>query len=136
MPGTECHMPAKRPAVRRAKPIEKPSNVNAIAVMTLVSGIVNLVGSLGVTFSFALTLFGLICVPITLLPALLGIFEILYAVKLMANPPQAVKPGRTLAIFEIVTFLYLNIISGVIGILALTMYTDPEVEAYFEAVSK
>jgi hypothetical protein len=47
-----------------------------------------------------------------------------------------VKPGRTLAIFEIVTFLYLNIISGVIGILALTMYTDPEVEAYFEAVSK
>jgi hypothetical protein len=128
--------PTKRPAIRRAKPIEKPSNVNAIAVMTLISGILNLVGSISVTFAFAISLFGLICVPFTLLPAVLGIFEILYAVRLMANPPQAVKPGRTLAILEIVTFVYLNIVSGVIGILALTMYTDPEVEAYFEAVKE
>ena len=78
---------------------------------------------------------GIICAPITILPAILGIFEILYGVKLLSNPPQPVKPSQAIAILEIVTFIYLNVISGVIGILALTMYSDPEVKAYFEAVN-
>lgn len=129
-------MPAKRPAIRKAKPIVKPNNVNAIGVMTLVSGIVNIITGFGVSFTLVLSIFSLVCVPFTLLPAVLGVFEVLYGLKLMANPPRPAQPGKAIAILEIATFLYLNIISGVIGILALTMYTDPEVQEYFEAVNK
>jgi hypothetical protein len=116
--------------------IERPSNVNAIGTMTIVSGVVNLVGSLLVSFTVAITLFGLICVPITLLPAALGVFEILYGVKLLHNPPQPVRQSKTIAWLQIATFIYLNLISGVIGLLALTMYTDPEVEAYFAKLNR
>lgn len=134
------------PAVRKARPsvaktalakksVERPSNVNAIGTMTIVSGALNLVGGLGVSFTLGITLFGLVCLPITLLPAVLGVFEILYGAKLLHNPPQPVKPSKTIAILQIVTFIYLNVVSGVIGLLAMTMYTDPEVEKYFESIN-
>ncbi|MCW5873298.1 MAG: hypothetical protein KIS88_01495 [Anaerolineales bacterium] len=115
----------------------KPSNVNAIGVMNLVSGAVNILFGGGLTIAVVLGtfFFGLICLPLTIAPVALGIFEVLYGVKLMANPPQPVKPAKAIAIAQILSFVFLNVISGVIGILSLTMYTDPEVEAYFEAVN-
>lgn len=124
------------PSKKKALP-EKPSNVNAIGVMNLVSGAINILVGGGLTISIVLgTLFlGVVCLPLTIAPAVLGVFEVLYGVKLMANPPQPVKPSKAIAIAQIITFLYLNVVSGVIGILSLTMYTDPEVEAYFEALN-
>jgi 4-hydroxybenzoate polyprenyltransferase len=124
-------------SITKSSNSERPSNVKAIAVMSIISGAINIVGAFGVTVAIVLgTLFlGIICAPITILPAILGVFEILYGVKLLSNPPQPVKPSQAIAIFEIVTFLYLNVISGVIGILALTMYNDPEVKAYFERIN-
>ena len=121
----------------KTKTAERPSNVNAIAIMTIISGAINIVGALGVTLAVVLGTFflGIICAPITILPAILGVFEVLYGVKLLSNPPQPVKPSQAIAILEIVTFVYLNVISGVIGILALTMYSDPELKAYFETVN-
>ncbi len=130
-------MPTQKNSITKSNASERPSNVNAIAVMTIISGAINIVGAFGVTIAVVLGTFflGIICAPITILPAILGIFEILYGVKLLSKPPQPVKPSQAIAIFEIVTFLYLNVISGVIGILALTMYTDPEVKAYFERIN-
>jgi 4-hydroxybenzoate polyprenyltransferase len=124
-------------SITKSSNSERPSNVKAIAVMSIISGAINIVGAFGVTVAIVLgTLFlGIICAPITILPAILGVFEILYGVKLLSNPPQPVKPSQAIAIFEIVTFLYLNVISGVVGILALTMYNDPEVKAYFERIN-
>jgi hypothetical protein len=132
---TKKAAPSKR-TPRPARPkVERPSNINAIGIMTLVSGVLNLTGSVVGTLAVAISLVGLVCVPFTLLPGVLGLFEILYGLKLLANPPQPVRPSRAIAGFQIATFIYLNIVSGVIGILALTLYTDPEVEQYFEAIN-
>jgi len=122
---------------KKQTPLEKPSNVNAIGVMNLVSGAVNILAGGALTISVVLGTFflGLVCLPLTIAPVVLGIFEVLYGVKLMANPPQPVKPAKAIAIAQILSFIYLNVISGVIGILSLTMYTDPEVEAYFERIN-
>lgn len=117
------------------KRIERPSNINALGIMTIVSGAVNIVASLGLSFTVAITLFGLICLPITLLPTILGIFEVLYGTKLLANPPRPVRPSKVIAIFEIITFLFLNVISGVVGILALVFYSDPQTKVYFETIN-
>lgn len=69
-------MPTQKTSIIKSSASERPSNVNAIAVMTIISGGINLVASLGITFGVAITLIGLICVPITILPAILGVFEI------------------------------------------------------------
>ena len=92
---------------------QKPTLVNVIAWMTLASGIVNLFWGLGLSLT------------------VLGIFEIIYAAKLLSNPPQAVQPSTTIAILEIVCILALNVFSVVVGILALVFYNDLTVRDYF-----
>ncbi|MEX1071457.1 MAG: hypothetical protein WEC37_02425 [Anaerolineales bacterium] len=124
-------------AIKKAavKGIEKPSNVTALGVLNIVSGVINIVASLSITFGLAISLVGLICVPVTILPAILGVFEILYGIKLLATPPQPMRPLQAIAICQLITFLYLNVVSGVVGILALVFYSDPEVKAYFESIN-
>ena len=112
---------------------ESPSLVKTIAVMTLINGIINVLWGLGVTAGVVLgTLFiGLICAPVTILPTILGIFEMIYALKLLANPPQPVQPSTSIAILEILTVLAGNVFSMIVGILALVFYNDPQVKEYF-----
>jgi hypothetical protein len=112
---------------------QKPTLVNVIAWMTLASGIVNLFWGLGVSLTVLVSTigFGLICLPLTILPTILGIFEIIYAAKLLSTPPQAVRPSTNLAILEIVCILAGNIFSVVVGILALVFYNDLTVRDYF-----
>lgn len=109
----------------------KPTLVNVIAWMTLASGIVNLFWGLGLSLTGLLSIIGIICVPILILPTILGIFEIIYAAKLLSNPPQAVRPAITIAILEIACFIVGNIFSVVVGILALVFYNDLAVRDYF-----
>ena len=116
---------------------QRPGTVTAIAIMTLVNGILNIMWSLGVTVSVVIGTvgIGLICVPITILPGVLGIFEIIYGTKLLAVPPKPVQPSQTIAILEICCILVGNVISVVVGILALVFYSQPEVKAYFAEIN-
>jgi hypothetical protein len=110
---------------------QKPTLVNVIAWMTLASGIVNIIWGLGASGTALATVIGIICIPITILPTILGVFEIMYAAKLLSNPPQAVPPSTNLAVFEIACVLVGNIFAMVVGILALVFYNDQIVRDYF-----
>jgi hypothetical protein len=117
---------------------QKPGMVQAILIMTLVNGILNILYGLGVTLAIVLGTFfvGIICAPITILPVVLGVFEIIYAVKLLANPPQPVKPSQAIAILEIINVITGNIISAVVGVLALVFYSDMKVKNYFARLNQ
>ncbi len=118
-------------------PLEKPGMVTALGVLTLVSGIINILTGLGLTGGLVLGTFGigLLCAPITVLPAILGVFEILYAIKILANPPVPVQFSQTIAILEICCILFGNVIALVVGILALVFYSDAQVRGYFDALN-
>jgi hypothetical protein len=109
----------------------KPSLVNIVAWTTLASGIVNLGWGLAISFFAAITIVGLCCVPLTILPAILGIFEIIYAAKLLSVPPQPVRPAINLAVLEVVCILTGNVFSMIVGIISLIFYNDPAVKDYF-----
>ena len=111
--------------------LQKPTLVNVIAWMTLASGIVNLFWGLGLSLTVLVTIVGIVCIPFAILPTVLGIFEIIYAAKLLSNPPQAVQPSTNIAILEIVCILAGNIFAVVVGILALVFYNDLTVRDYF-----
>lgn len=110
---------------------QKPTLVNVIAWTTLASGIVNLVWGLAASGTALATLIGIICTPITILPTILGIFEIIYAAKLLSNPPQTVLPSTNIAVFEIACILTGNVFAMVVGILSLVFYNDQIVKDYF-----
>ncbi|MEN4010724.1 MAG: hypothetical protein AB1453_12620 [Chloroflexota bacterium] len=115
----------------------KPGMVTTLGVMTLVSGILNILTGLGITFAVAVSTLGigLLCAPITFLPGILGVFEILYAIKILANPPTPVQFSQTIAILEILTILVGNVVALIVGILALVFYNDPQVREYFARIN-
>ncbi len=116
-------------------PDQKPGLFTAIAVMTLTSGIINLFWGFIASATALGTIIGVICLPITILPTILGVFEIIYAAKLLSAQPEPVKPSQSIAVFEILTFLIGNIFSMVVGILTLIFYNDQSVKGYFARIN-
>lgn len=116
-------------------PNQKPGLFTAIAVMTLTSGIINLFWGFIASATALSTIVGVVCLPLTILPTILGIFEIIYAAKLLSTQPEPVQPSQSIAIFEIAMVLGFNIFSMVVGILALIFYNDQTVKEYFAQVN-
>jgi hypothetical protein len=116
-------------------PNQKPGLFTTIAVMTLTSGIINLFWGFIASATALGTIVGVVCLPITILPTILGVFEIIYAAKLLSAQPEPVQPSQTIAILEILTFLIGNIFSMVVGILALIFYNDVIVKEYFARIN-
>jgi len=116
----------------------KPGPLTAIGVLTLVNGIVNIFWGLIATGAIVLgTLgFGILCAPLTILPSLLGIFEVIYGVRLLADPIKpGVRPSTAIAILQIICVLWLNFLSPIVGILALVFYNDSTVKQYFQQIN-
>ncbi len=109
----------------------KPGKVQAIAIMTLVSGILDILLGLGVAGGLLWTV---VCWPIAAYPITLGILEVIYASKLLSSLPNPVQPARYIAIMQICNILFGAVHSLVIGILALVFYDDLEVKAYFASL--
>ena len=116
---------------------QKPGKVQALAIMTLINGALNIVYALGATLAIVLgTLgIGLLCAPVTILPAVLGVFEILWAIKLLSDPPQPVQPSQVIPILEISCILTGNVVSLVVGILSLVFQNELEVKRYFAEIN-
>src|SRR5687768_7951552 len=110
---------------------QKPTLVQVIAWMTLASGIVNLFWGIIASLTALATIVGVVCIPLTILPTILGVFELIYAAKLLSNPAQPVLPSTNIAVLEIATILVGNVFSMVVGILALVFYNDLVVKDYF-----
>ena len=114
---------------------QKPTLVHVIAWTTLASGITNLFWGFAASGTALATVIGVFCIPLTILPTVLGVFELIYAAKLFSNPPQAIKPSTNIAVLEIACLLVGNVFSMAVGILSLVFYNDTEVKDYFAGLN-
>jgi hypothetical protein len=122
----------------------KPGKIQIISILSLVNGIINILYGIFLIIGFLTfgvstlgvgLILGIICCPLSIAPIVLGIFEILYASKLMSNPPRPVQPGKTIAILDIVCIIFGNMLSLAAGIVMLVMYNDPEVLDWFDELN-
>ncbi|MBN1439559.1 MAG: hypothetical protein JW929_09130 [Anaerolineales bacterium] len=119
------------------RPLRKPARLTAIAVMTLISGLLNLFWSLPLflvlsAFGILTFPFGCICIPLGFCPLILGSLEILYAAKLLRNPiSPKVRPAYHIAVLEILGALFGNVFALIAGIASLIFYNDREVRRAF-----
>lgn len=132
-PASPATAPAALPPTATGS--DKPGLVTALAILTLVSGMINIMAGLGAAIGMALSVVLLCIAPLGLLPIVLGVFEMLYAIKLLSSLPQPVRPNQTIAILEICCFLFGNILSCAVGVVALVFYSEPAVKTYFAKVN-
>jgi len=114
--------------------LQRPGLVTVLATLTMASGILNLLASLAITTLIVIGTIGIgliICAPITLLPAVLGVFEIIYAARLLSEVELPPPPNYILAYFEIAALLFANLITLAVGVIAFVIYNDNEVKEYF-----
>jgi hypothetical protein len=129
--------PAASPIPQRGK----PGKVQALAIMTLIDGILNIVV---IGFGWGLVILGsaftgvglimLLCCPLPIYAIVLGILEIIAATQLLPEPAKVKEFPKYLAIMQIINVISGGIFSIVIGILALVFANDPEVVAYLQSV--
>lgn len=112
----------------------KPGKVTTVGILMLISGILNLIAALSWSVGALFTIVGIICIPVTVLPGILGIFEIIYAGKLLSTGSMPKLGGlQIISGLEIASMLFGNIFSAVLGIVNLVFVSDSEVQNYLAA---
>jgi hypothetical protein len=98
--------------------------------MPIISGVINILAAIVLTVLIVFGTFGigLVCAPLFLVPFILGIFEIIYGVSLNNNKA---KNTMVIAILEICSLLWGNVVSAIMGVLMLVFSNDPQVKEYF-----
>lgn len=113
----------------------KPAKVQTIAILVLINGILNIVWGGILALLGVISLVGILCAPVLILPMILGVFELIYALNLLAEPPKVKEPSQAIAILEICDILFLNIFGVVVGVLSLIFINEEEVKAYFDSLA-
>lgn len=121
--------------------MDKPGKIQIISILSLINGIINILYGIALIIGFLTfgistlgigLIFGIICCPLSIAPIILGIFEVVYASKLINTPPKPVQPAKTIAILDIVSIIFGNVLSMAAGIVLLVLYNDPEVQSWFD----
>lgn len=115
-----------------------PGKVQALGIMHLIGGILNIIMSLFWAFYGLFTgamTFGIglaFCCPVfILLPV--AILELISGFKHLSSDHTGLKAPRTTGFLEIASILGCSTISMIFGILTLVFLSDPEVEAYYQS---
>ena len=123
-------------------PNVKPGKVQAIAIMTLVGGILAILASLAwatYVIIFGMLSFGLLCVfivfPIYQLTA--GIILTVRGSKMLGKNPQAAySSAKSSAILQIICIICCDVFNLVMGIVSLVNQGDPQVRTYMQLPAK
>jgi len=119
--------------------IEKPGKATAIAINTLVGGILALLLGIGGIFGYFLFVLGTIGVglclfPIILLPIyslVLGVMALIKGIQLLGSDPiPAYETAKTTSVMQIVNIICGDGLNTTLGILNLVFLNDPEVKEW------
>jgi hypothetical protein len=115
-------------------PQPKPAKVQTIGILMLISGAVNITIGLGIVAGFLLSIILICCIPVAALPLALGIFEVIYGIRLIGSGQEPVKRDtlQTVAILETASILGSNMVAFLVGVVNLLLLNDPEVTGYFK----
>lgn len=129
--------PANNPYPPNVPPASaRPGKVTTVGILMLISGILNLIAALSWSVGAVFTVVGIICVPVTILPGILGIFEVIYAGKLLSSGSMPKLSGlQIISGLEIASMIFGNVFSAVLGIVNLVFVSDAEVQNYLAAHS-
>jgi hypothetical protein len=127
-----------RPSRRGRRGADRPGKVQAIAIMTLVGGIIATLNALAILAYFGMTAvmtlgLGLLCClwPGPYYGLVIGILAIIKGSQLMGQDARSLPPPKGIAIMMIVNIVNFDVVNCTLGIIILVFCGDPEVEEFF-----
>jgi hypothetical protein len=121
-------VPADPPLVAQpAVPLvaEVPGKVQAVAILTIIGGIVAIL----ITAAYVVSCVGMLWLP-WIYSLVLGILALARGVKIV-NGTRPVPSPKTVAIMQIINIINADVINLVLGIVTLVLLSDEEVARYF-----
>jgi hypothetical protein len=107
---------------------ERPGKVQAIAIMTLIGGILATIISVG----FMITVYGL-CWPGTYYGLVVGIMGIVKGSQLLGQNAADQPPPSGLAVMQIINIINCDWVNLTLGIITLVFLGDEEVKSFFRS---
>lgn len=117
-------------APRRRRHREKPGKVQAIAIMTLIGGILALLYGLSLLGFGVASCIGLLW-PGTYYALVLGIMGVIRGSQLLGDKAYKESPPQGIAIMMIINVINCDLMNLTLGILVLVFLGDEEVKDYF-----
>jgi len=116
-------------------PPAKPALLQATAILALISGILHLIGCVGLVIGLTIAglgSFGIACLflPLAALPLAMGVIEVRYALALLSEPLHVERLNRTLAIVQVCLILFGNVLALAAGVVGLVADSDRAVQDY------
>jgi predicted Zn finger-like uncharacterized protein len=115
---------------RRVRREEKPGKVQAIAIMTLIGGIISLLLGLSYLVTGVMTCIFLAW-PGIYYALVLGIMGLIKGIQLMGDKAYKESPPQGIAIMMIINVINCDFINLALGIVVLVFLGDEEVKDYF-----
>jgi hypothetical protein len=141
MPSTPLTIPAVVPvaAVAPAGQPIKPGKLQAVAIMTLVGGIIGVLVGLTYGCYFSLVTlatfgFGVVLMVLPLYALIFGIMAIIRGSQMLGpNSLPAFKSAKSIAIMQIINIICCDVLNLIMGIINLVFLNDPEVREYLRS---
>jgi hypothetical protein len=119
---------------RRRRSSQRPGKVQAIAVMTLIGGILACLVGLHWVVAWGAATMGLCCLwPGGYYSLVIGILGIIKGSNLLGKDAHLLPPPKGMAVMMIINIVNGDVANLVMGIIILVFLNDPEVEGWYQS---
>lgn len=109
----------------------KPGSIQAVAVIWIISGILTIIWGFGLVLAALASLVGIICLPLSIYPFVVGIFELVYGIRLTGSTTSIIKPPYFVSIMEVILIFWVDVFGLIAGIATLVLLSGEDAKAYF-----
>ena len=78
----------------------KPSSVQIVAIIWIISGILTILWGFGLVAAALASFIGILCLPLSIYPFIVGVVELIYGIKLASSPVSVAKPPLFVSVME------------------------------------
>jgi len=108
----------------------KPGSIQVVAVIWIVSGIITIIWGFGLVLAAFASLVGILCLPLSIYPFVVGIIELVYGIKLAGSTTSISKPPYFVSILEILLIFWVDVFGLIAGITTLLLLSGEDTKAY------
>jgi hypothetical protein len=109
----------------------KPSSLQIVAIAWIISGILTILWGFGLVVAALTSFVGILCLPLSIYPFVVGILELVYGIRLASSPTSLTKAPVFVSVMEIFLIFWGDVFGLIAGIVTLVLLKDEETTAYF-----